>query len=1035
MKIESKPLRYAHAEGHTDVCYSDDGQHLITCGNDGDVRIWVDIEDDDPNSHCVGESALAVCYKDKRLYVATDNHAVQAYTFPSFDKDGIVTRFTAPVTQIKSTNNIEALGCSSENMEARICSVEGGAPLFIIEGHKGPVLSTAICPHMKYATTASGDGILRIWDIDTQKIVKEITCVPKINTFYSAKVLCRMDFEPSQGKHLAYPNNREIVLLDCETWGQRMTFTHNSIKCAISQCLFSPCGQYLAGSTVAGQIAVWEVQTGNCFGIIEHPTSHNISSMAWNPKGNGVLAYCDVAGQLGSIINCYGKDSTLQNDIEMVERVDDDDLVDNLIQNNDSDDDDNAISLERIKNETLGNVDDDEYRAPSRLTAPVPVTTPPQPPFQPSATPAHLEHRYMCWNDIGIVRCHTLENGESSIDVEFHDTNVHHGINLNNYLNHTMASLSSTVLALACETPSKLVCISLVGSSKEWSVSMSDMEEILCIAAASGLVACATNARLLRLYTAMGTQRQVISLAGPVVSLAAYNTTVLAVYHSNEPGVTDQHLAMDIIALNELRHFYGAICSRHEILLRTGVGASGATYQVWSGLRRSTTPARKDKAEILSKLCQSTQCDILCVQETHRDGNQSRPYIHGLTLIAEIPESVNDRSQNLGHNKQCGRQVRSKTVPVPLGTGSKLAWIGTTDAGSPCTYDSTGILRLYDVASGVWMPICDTNTHSKGASDTWFIVSISEPSQTVRAILCRGTTFPVTVPKPIVAELPIQIPLCELDSEKSQYEEQLVRWAHTAADVDVKAARETALKLFALACRSEIEQRALELMELLKDERLLPLAAKYASRLGRMHLAEKLTDLADTWERDADTHNIAQNTHFQELDTQETYDVTNSEELNASIIIPQKSKEKKVENVIPIKPVPIKSSPGGKRNPFRMQHEAVKNVQSPLSLTERTLVEVHSNGDHAENEDPLKPHDGETFVDWFSRNKQILEQQNPEMTPSELTRQGVRMFKVVQSKGTDSNKRKLEDVNGPDTPVTSAPKQSKLSAFAFQKKS
>lgn len=85
---------------------------------------------------------------------------------------------------------------------------------------------------------------------------------------------------------------------------------------------------------------------------------------------------------------------------------------------------------------------------------------------------------------------------------------------------------------------------------------------------------------------------------------------------------------------------------------------------------------------------------------------------------------------------------------------------------------------------------------------------------------------------------------------------------------------------------------------------------------------------------------------------------------------------------------------------------------------------------------PLKPLDGETFVDWFSRNKQTLEQQNPEFTPSELTRHGVRLFKTVQAKtGEASNKRKREDeVNGTDPPVASASKQSKLSAFAFQKK-
>ncbi|XP_073957413.1 chromosome transmission fidelity 4 [Choristoneura fumiferana] len=941
MKIVSSPLRYAHAEGHTDVCYTEDGQHILTCGNDGDVRIWVNVEDDDPNSHCVGESAIAICYKDKRLYVATDNHAVQAYTFPAFDKDGIVTRFTAPVTQIMSSGKIEALGCTSENMEAKICSPEGGAPLFVMSEHKGPVLSIALCPQMKYSATACGDQILRIWDIDTQKVVKEITCVPKINTFYSAKVLCRMDFAPQESRYLAYPNNREVILLEYETWGQRMTFTHSSIKCAISQCRFSPCGEYLAASTVAGQIAVWEVQSGTCMGIIEHPTSHNVSAMAWNPKGNGVLAYCDVSGQLGALFNCYGKDSKAGTDaddnIEMVERDEDNDLVDNLITNYESDDD-NGVSLEKIKNETLGlGHSDGEASRPVSRHEPVVTAVPPQAPFQPSSTPIHLEHRYMCWNEIGIVRSNEVEKGDSSIDVEFHDTGFHHGINLNNHHGHTMASLSSSVLVMAREAmPSKLVCISLVGSSKEWTIDMPDTEEILCVTAGAGVVACATNARLLRLFTPMGTQRQVISLSGPVVCLAAYNTTVLVVYHRTDPGVSDQHLAMDIIAMN-------------------------------------------------------------------------------------------------------GRQIRSKTVPLPLTPGSKLAWVGTTDAGSPCTYDNTGILRLYDISSGIWIPICDTNTHSRGASDTWFIVSISELQQTVRSILCRGTSFPPTIPKPIVAELPIQVPLCELDTEKGQFEEKLVRWAHITADVDIKTAREAALKLFALACRNEIEQRAVELMELLKDDQLLPFAAKYASRLGRSHLADKLANLAESWERDADKLNTAQNSHFVALDTQETYDVTNSEQdLNASLIIPVKTKEKKAETITPIRPVPIKSSPAGIRNPFKKQQDNAKNVQSPLSLTARTLVDVHAT-DTSENTDPATPLEGETFIDWFSRNKSSLESQNPEMTPSEVSRLGIRTFKNLQGKnGTpeSSHKRKLGDEpNGADdAPIASAPKQSKLSAFAFQKK-
>lgn len=64
----------------------------------------------------------------------------------------------------------------------------------------------------------------------------------------------------------------------------------------------------------------------------------------------------------------------------------------------------------------------------------------------------------MVWNGIGIVRSHISES-ENSIEVEFHDSLTHHGIHMNNYLGHTMASLSNSVLAMACETPRFLLNI------------------------------------------------------------------------------------------------------------------------------------------------------------------------------------------------------------------------------------------------------------------------------------------------------------------------------------------------------------------------------------------------------------------------------------------------------------------------------------------------------------------------------------------------------------------------------------------------
>ena len=73
-----------------------------------------------------------------------------------------------------------------------------------------------------------------------------------------------------------------------------------------------------------------------------------------------------------------------------------------------------------------------------------------QEPFQTGSTPVHLQSRFMVWNSVGIVKAYTSEE-EKSIDVEFHDTAVHHPIHLSNVNCYTMAALSDKCLILACE--------------------------------------------------------------------------------------------------------------------------------------------------------------------------------------------------------------------------------------------------------------------------------------------------------------------------------------------------------------------------------------------------------------------------------------------------------------------------------------------------------------------------------------------------------------------------------------------------------
>ena len=59
--------------------------------------------------------------------------------------------------------------------------------------------------------------------------------------------------------------------------------------------------------------------------------------------------------------------------------------------------------------------------------------------------------RFQKWNSVGIVRCYDTDD-ESSIDVEFHDTAVHHSLHFDNQNNYTMADVSPDAVILAAES-------------------------------------------------------------------------------------------------------------------------------------------------------------------------------------------------------------------------------------------------------------------------------------------------------------------------------------------------------------------------------------------------------------------------------------------------------------------------------------------------------------------------------------------------------------------------------------------------------
>uniref|UniRef100_A0A8C6J079 WD repeat and HMG-box DNA-binding protein 1 n=1 Tax=Melopsittacus undulatus TaxID=13146 RepID=A0A8C6J079_MELUD len=802
-----KPMRYGHTEGHTDVCFNDTGSCIVTCGSDGDVRIWENLDDDDPTSFNVGEKAYSCALKNGRLITAVSNNTVQIHTFPEGAPDGIVTRFTTNANHIIFNSDGTKIAAGSSDFMVKVVEVTDSSKQKTFRGHDAPVLSLSFDPRDVYLASASCDGSVRVWKIADQTCTTSWPLLQKCNDVINAKSICRLGWQPGNGKLLAIPVDKVVKLYRRETWDSKFDLSDAFITQTLNIVAWSPCGQYLAAGSVDGCIVVWNMESQKCIERMKHEKKYTICGLAWHPKYKQI-AYTDTEGNLGLLENIGDEKksndkvtSTATKDYNDLFDGDDDYLSGDMIEPQSSpktganeeddddfkptsghfrrtiiDDDDNSLDIGMIKanSNLLEKEDDDDDQTggfpalpPSSTQQPFydgPMPTPRQKPFQSGSTPAHLMHRFMVWNSVGIIRCYNDEQ-DNAIDVEFHDTSVHHAMHLPNSLNHKMADLSTEAILLACESTeelaSKLHCIhfSSWDANKEWTVDMPKDEDIEAICLGQGWAACATSALLVRVFTVGGVQKEIFSLPGPVVSMAGHGEQLMVIYHRGTGFDGDQCIGVQLMEL----------------------------------------------------------------------GKKKKQILHG--------------------------------DPLSLTKKSYLIWVGFSAEGTPCYVDSEGIVRMLNRGLGnTWIPVCNTREHCKGKSDHYWVVGIHENPQQLRCIPCKGARFPPTIPRPAVAILSFKLPYCQVTTEKGQMEEQYWRSVVFHNHVDylskngyeldesakgqaVKEQQELLMKLFALSCKLEREFRCVELADLM-TQNVVNLAIKYASRSRKLNLAQRLSEMA-----------------------------------------------------------------------------------------------------------------------------------------------------------------------------------------------
>ncbi|XP_076003017.1 WD repeat and HMG-box DNA-binding protein 1 [Genypterus blacodes] len=812
MPSERKPMRYGHSEGHTDVCFDDTGKYIVTCGSDGDVRIWESLDDDDPKSINVGEKAYALALKNAKLVTAGSNNTVQIHTFPDGDPDGILTRFTTNATHVAFNSSGSRVAAGSSDFLVKVVEVADSSQQKTLRGHDAPVLSVSFDPKDDFLASASCDGSVVVWNVEEQTQAVSWPVLQKSNDISNAKSLCRLAWQPRVAKYLAVPVETKVHLYVRDSWDHVSTLSDDLLTQPINVVAWSPCGKFLAAGSLAGALTVWDVDSKLCVERQKHEKGYTVCGLAWHPSGSQ-LAYTDTEGCLGLLeglrtstsITKESKAAAATKDYDDLFDDDDDRLMDEGLSDTnsptkkaivrpdaDDDDDDLMPATGRVRNRgaflddensldtgslKLGQTkyeDDDDAGsvtappavplAPMRPVYEGPLPTPPQKAFQPGSTPAHLTHRFMMWNSVGIVRGYNDEQ-DNAIDVEFHDTAVHHAMHLTNSLGHTMADLSQEAVLLACpgteDLASKLQCLhfSSWDTNKEWMVDLPKGEDVRALCLGQGWAAVATSALMLRLFSVGGIQKEVFSLPGPVVCLAAHGEQLLIVYHRATGFDGQQALAVQLLQF----------------------------------------------------------------------GRRKRQVIHG--------------------------------EPLPLSHKSHLTWLGFSAEGSPSYVDSEGVVRMLNRSVGnTWTPVCNTTDTCKSRSDHYWVVGVHESPQQLRCIPCKGSRYPPTLPRPAVAILPFKLPLCQTSTEKGQMEEQFWRsllfhnhysfLSSSGYEIDEegqsqaqKEQQELLMKMFALSCKLEREFRCMELAELMTHN-VVTLAIRYASRSRRMALAQRLSELA-----------------------------------------------------------------------------------------------------------------------------------------------------------------------------------------------
>eukprot|EP00850_Spirogloea_muscicola_P012300 SM000079S22418 [mRNA] locus=s79:8874:14531:- [translate_table: standard] len=554
------------------------------------------------------------------------------------------------------------LAAAGDDEGIKLISTVDNSIVRILKGHDKPILSLAFDPRNEFLTSADSDGLVIYWDVATGKALHRLEGAALQTDVSCASRNC-ISWHPDGG-YVAVPGHRnDIVMYDRDTAEEVHAF-RGAHTADVGTVAWSTNGQYLASAGDDQQVVIWDNVTRKDLDSLTWESE--VCGLSWSPEGNA-LAMIDMEGNLAiwdGVIPAHmvppAHPGSLAEE-ELLSRSGDEHAPEKsetskerkrhgggsskaggdtfeLPVENESDSDEAFTRLRKRQHKIEEEVSQggESNRPTSANDLPkltkdqMKLQKPPAGPsmqasFQSGSTTAKKgQKRFLAYNLLGCVTTREDESC-SHIEVDLHDTSRGSRLpTLTDYFGFTMAALSRDGSLLANpssgpKNPSMLMYrpFSSWASNSEWSMRLPQEEEVVAVALGSGWAAAGTNLHMLRLFTEAGLQHFVLSLAGPIVTMAGHEEKLAVVTHAGPP----------LASGDQVMNFVLYDMCKQQVVASDRLPLSRAATLAWLGFSEDGQLSTYDSQGILRMFCDgyggcwvsvfSSSIERKCSSESH----------------------------------------------------------------------------------------------------------------------------------------------------------------------------------------------------------------------------------------------------------------------------------------------------------------------------------------------------------------------------------------------------------------------------------